>query len=160
MSVAFTREDSAVTASEVELPDRAISPHPNLVTAEGLELLKQAMTEANAIFLAGQTIEDVNERRRASAPAARELRYFASRIASAQLRLPPATLDAVGFGHKVTFERADGRQQTFLIVGEDQADPATGSISYVSPVARALMGKGVGDVVKVNDQDIEIVAIS
>ena len=39
MSVAFTREESAETAAEVELPDRPISPHPNLVTALGLEAL-------------------------------------------------------------------------------------------------------------------------
>ena len=39
MSVAFTREESAETAAEVELPDRPISPHPNLVTASGLEAL-------------------------------------------------------------------------------------------------------------------------
>jgi transcription elongation GreA/GreB family factor len=159
MSVAFTREDSAEAAAEVELPERPISPHPNLVTAAGLELLKNAMAAANASYLAHQTIEDVNERRRVSATAARDLRYFTARVASAQLRNKPADAGAVSFGHQVTFERGDGRKQSYRIVGEDEADPAHGSISYVSPVARALMGKGVGDVVSVNGQDIEIVAI-
>jgi transcription elongation GreA/GreB family factor len=159
MSVAFTREESAETAAEVELPERPISPHPNLVTATGLELLKTAMAAANAAYLAHQTIEDVNERRRVSAPAARDLRYFTARLNSAQLKSPPGNTDAVCFGHQVTFERDDGRKQSYRIVGEDEADPANGSISYVSPVARALMGKSVGDVVAVNGQNIEIVAI-
>ena len=160
MSVAFTREESAETAAEVELPDRPISPHPNFVTATGLERLKNAMAAASAAYAAFQTIEDVNERRRASAPAARDLRYYSARVSSAQLKNPPANADAVTFGHQVTFERDDGRKQTFRIVGEDEADPAEGSISYVSPVARALIGKRVGDVVTVNGKEIEIIAIS
>ncbi len=160
MSVAFTREDSAATAAEVELPDRTISPHPNLVTPAGLELLDRAMAEANAALLTYQTIEDVNERRRSSAPAARDLRYFTARVKSALLQKPPSNDDYVAFGHSVTFERDDGRKQTFQIVGEDEADPARGSISYVSPVARALMGKSIGDVVSVNGREIEITSIS
>ncbi len=160
MSVAFTREESAEAAAEVELPERPISPHANLATAAGLELLQQALAAAQASYAAAQAIEDVNERRRASAPAARDLRYFSARVASAQLRLPAAKAEAVGFGHRVTFEREDGRQQTFQIVGEDEADPAKGSISYVSPVARALIGKSVGDVVSANGQEIAIIAIA
>jgi len=159
MSVAFTREDSAETASEVDLPERPVSPHPNFVTANGLELLKRAMAAANDAFVSAQAIEDVNERRRASAPAARDLRYFASRLKSAQLKAAPTEFTTVAFGHQVRFQRADGRMQMFRIVGEDEADPATGSMSYVSPVARALMGKGAGDAVTVNGQDIEIVEI-
>jgi len=160
MSVAFTREDSAETAAEVELPERIISPHPNFVTAQGLALLKQALADANAAYGAAQTIDDVNEKRRASAPAARDLRYFSARVQSAQVKEAPATKDAVAFGHRVTFEREDGRKQVFRIVGEDEADPAKGSISYVSPVARALLGKRIGDVAQVNHQDIEIIDIA
>jgi transcription elongation GreA/GreB family factor len=160
MSVAFTREDSAETAAEVELPDRLISPHPNLVTPHGLDLLKKALATASTAHAACQAIEDVNERRRASAPAARDLRYFAARLKSAQLRNPPADTGTIAFGHQVSFEREDGRRQSFRIVGEDEADPAAGTISYVSPVARALMGKRAGEVVTVNAQEIEIVEIT
>jgi transcription elongation GreA/GreB family factor len=60
----------------------------------------------------------------------------------------------------VTFRRGDGRVQKYRVVGEDEADPKTGSISFVSPVARALMGKAVGDVVGTSDQKLEIVSIS
>ena len=66
----------------------------------------------------------------------------------------------VAFGSTVTFRRDDGRVQKYHIVGEDEADPKAGSISYVSPVARSLMGKAVGDVVAASGQELEIIAIS
>ena len=60
----------------------------------------------------------------------------------------------------MTFRRADGRIQKYRIVGEDEADPKAGSISFVSPVARFLMGKAVADVAGVSGQKLEIIAIS
>jgi hypothetical protein len=71
MSVAFTREESAETAAEVELPDRPISPHPNLVTESGLEALANALAESHAVYNAAQQIEDAGERRRALTFASR-----------------------------------------------------------------------------------------
>ncbi|MOA68184.1 Transcription elongation factor GreA [compost metagenome] len=59
----------------------------------------------------------------------------------------------------MTIEREDGRTQTWRIVGEDEADPARGSVSHVSPLARALMGKRVGDEAAVAGQTVEIVAV-
>jgi transcription elongation GreA/GreB family factor len=160
MSVAFTREESAETAAEVALPDRAVSPHPNLVTATGLSALKKAMAEARATYDAAQQIEDVNERRRAAASAFRDTRYFSERLRTAQLVPPPPAGDVAAFGNRVAFRREDGRRQVFRIVGEDEADPRNGSISYVSPVARALLGKAVGDVVVLGDGEIEVLAIA
>jgi transcription elongation GreA/GreB family factor len=159
MSVAFTREESAETAAEVVLPDRPISPHPNLVMASGLEGLANAMAEWRAAYNAAQQIEDADERRRAVAVASREMRYFADRLGTAQVIPPPTGADAVAFGHQVTFKRDDGRRQTFRIVGEDEADPRNGSISYVSPVAQALIGKAAGDVVWVGDHEIKILSM-
>jgi transcription elongation GreA/GreB family factor len=159
MSRAFTREESAETAAEVELPDRPISPHPNLVTASGLEALTNAMTDSRNAYDAAHRIEDVGERRRAVAVASRDMRYFADRLRTAQLVPPSADFSAVAFGHRVTFSRDDGRRQTFRIVGEDEADPRNGSISYVSPVARALIGRAVGDNVPAGDHEIEILSI-
>ena len=159
MSVAFTREESAETAGEVELPDRPISPHPNLVTASGLEALTNAMTESRAAYDAAQRIEDAGERRRAVAVASRDMRYFADRLRTAQIVPPPTESGAVAFGRRVTFVRDDGRRQAFRIVGEDEADPRTGSISYVSPVARALVGKAAGDIVLAGGHEIEILSI-
>jgi len=160
MSVAFTREESAETAAEVELPDRPISPHTNLVTPSGLKALDKAMAEGRAAYEAAQQIEDVNERRRATAAASRDVRYFVDRLRSAQVIPPPAVVDVVAFGHRVAFRRDDGRRQDFRIVGEDEADPQKGSISYVSPVARALIGKSIGDVVPVGGHEIEVLAIA
>ena len=66
----------------------------------------------------------------------------------------------VHFGSTVVIEREDGRRQRWRIVGEDEADPAHETISYVSPLARALVNKKVGDVVEVNSMDVEVVAIA
>jgi transcription elongation GreA/GreB family factor len=59
----------------------------------------------------------------------------------------------------MTFKRDNGRRQAFRIVGEDEADPRNGSISYVSPVARALIRRAPGDVVLAGDHEIEILSI-
>ncbi|MGY3448339.1 transcription elongation factor GreA [Bradyrhizobium sp. USDA 4353] len=160
MSVAFTKEESAETAAETMLPDRPVSPHPNLVTEAGLKALEAQLREAQAAYDAAQGIEDVNERRRESALPLRDARYFSTRLRTAQVMPPPASTDTIAFGSTVTFERGDGRVQTYRIVGEDEADPKLGMISYVSPVAQRLMGKAVGDVVNVQGQEIEIVKIA
>ena len=159
MSVAFTREESGETAAAVELPDRPISPHLNLVTQSGLIALESAMAAARAAYHAAQQIEDLNERRGAVATASRDMRYFAERLRSAQLMPDPVERDTVTFGSRVTFARDDGRRQTFRIVGEDEADPRVGSISYVSPVALAVIGKAVADRVVLADHEIEALAV-
>lgn len=159
LSVAFTKEDSAETASETVLPDRPISPHPNLVTAAGLAALEGLLAEAKAALEAAGAIEDVNERRRAEAIPLRDARYYAARVRSAQVMPDPPSIDEIAFGSTVTFRRADGRVQTYRIVGEDEADPNAGTISFVAPVARLLMGKSVGDVVGKGAQELEVVGI-
>lgn len=160
MSVAFTKEDSAETASETLLPDRPVSPHPNLVTAAGLKALELQLQQAREACETANKIEDVNERRRQAATPLRDARYFAARVRTAQVIADPATSDTVAFGSTVTFRRDDGRIQTYRIVGEDEADPRAGSISFVSPVARSLIGKAVGDVGGAAGQELEIIAIA
>lgn len=159
MSVAFTKEESAETAAETVLPDRPISPHPNLVTEQGLEALNDLLRDAHQAYEAAQQIEDVNERRRQASIPARDVRYFSERVRTAQLVDAPSSSAVVAFGTTVTFSRNDGRIQKFRIVGEDEADPKT-SISYVSPIARLLYGKAVGEVAGEGDHEVEIVAIS
>ncbi|MGJ5096454.1 transcription elongation factor GreA [Bradyrhizobium oligotrophicum] len=160
MSVAFTKEESAETAAETQLPDRPVSPHPNLVTDAGLKALEAQLLQAQTAYEAAQKIEDVNERRRESALPLRDARYFAARVRTAQVMPAPASTGQIAFGSTVTFKRGDGRVQTYTIVGEDEADPKRGMISYVSPVARLLMGKSVGDVVEVTGQELEILTIA
>jgi transcription elongation GreA/GreB family factor len=89
----------------------------------------------------------------------RDLRYWNARRASAQLIGPPTDASCVQFGSTVTFARDDGRRQTFRIVGEDEADPTQGTISHVSPVARALLGNSVGDVVTAGGGEVKILEI-
>jgi len=160
LSVAFTKEESAETASETLLPDRPISPHPNLVTEAGLQALQTQLQQAREAYEAAQAIDDVNEKRRQSAVPFRDVRYLTERLRTAQVIAKPASSDTVAFGSTVTFSRADGRVQTYRIVGEDEADPKAGSISFVAPVARSLMGKAVGDVVGSGAQEIEILSIA
>ena len=157
MSVAFTKEGDA-EATAADLPDRPISPHPNLVTPEGLEALEAAYDQARAAYAAAQAKGDVQADRTAMARATRDLRYYGARRASAQ-RVEPAGGDTVAFGRTVEIEREDGRRRSFRIVGEDEADPTKGSVSYISPLARALIGKGVGDTATVAGGEVEMVAL-
>lgn len=125
-----------------------------------MALRQTELARAQAAFDAVNAIEDVNERRRQSALPVRDLRYYTERIRTAQVQPLPASHDVVAFGHSVTFTRDDGRTQTFRIVGEDEADPSNGSISHGSPIARALIGKVLGDVVRVGAHELEIMSIA
>ena len=158
MSVAFTREEDSEAAA-ADLPDRPISTVPNLVTPRGLAQLEAALEAARAAYAAAQADEGVSTDRTAMARATRDLRYYGARRASAQLMQDPTNDATAAFGSTVTFEREDGRTQRFRIVGEDEADPAAGSVSYVSPLARALLGKSVGDTAQVAGGEVEISAI-
>jgi transcription elongation GreA/GreB family factor len=159
MSVAFVREKSAEAAQEVSLPPRAISSRPNLVTQSGLLALEQSLANSHQALKAAQAIEDAKERRRALELAARDVRYFAERLASAIPQPAPADPPVSAFGSQVTILRDDGRRQTFRIVGEDEADPRAGSIAYVSPLAHRLIGKRVGETIEMDGREIEVVAI-
>ena len=158
MSVAFTKEED-YEAAAADLPDRPISPHANLVTPQGLEAIEAALAAARAAYSAAQAHGDIETDRTAMARATRDLRYWSARRASAQLVEPGPDDGVVRFGGAVTIEREDGRTQTWRIVGEDEADPAAGSVSHVSPLAVALVGKRVGDVAMVAGQEVEVVAV-
>jgi transcription elongation GreA/GreB family factor len=142
-----------------KLPDRPVSDHPNLVTEVGLKALEFQLHQAREAYETAQKIDDVNERRREAAIPLRDMRYFAARVRTAQVITNPTSTDTVAFGSTVTFRRDDGRVQKYRIVGEDEADPKAGSISFVSPVARLLMGKAVGDEVGASGQNLEIILI-
>ena len=157
MSVAFTREED-LEATAADLPDRPISPHPNLVTASGLAQIERELAEAKAAYAAAQAQGSIEADRTAMARATRDLRYWSARRANAQLVETEAD-GTVRFGGSVTIEREDGRTQTWIIVGEDESDPANGSVSHVSPLARALVGKRVGDLAMVNGHEVEVAAV-
>lgn len=158
MAVAFTHEED-YEAQAANLPDRPVSPYANLVTASGLAQIEAELAAARAAYGAAQVEGGIAADRTAMARATRNLRYWQARRASAQLTEPPPEDGKVQFGRTVTIEREDGRRQSWRIVGEDEADPAKGSISYVSPLAKALLGKSEGDVAAVNGADVEIVEV-
>ena len=159
MSVAFTKEsDSEAVAAD--LPDRPISPHPNLVTPAGLVALETALVAARTAYNTAQEAGGITTDRTAMARATRDLRYWSARRASAQLVEGGAPDGTARFGSTVTIERDDGRRQTYRIVGEDEADPTHGSVSYVSPLARALSGKRVGETAMLAGHEVELVALS
>lgn len=154
MSKAFTKEPETGDLYD-DLPDRPVSPH-NLVTPKGLEMIEAELARLHLEHTAAQ---EANDRARL-AKTNRDLRYWTSRRATAQVMEPPKDAKEVHFGSTVTILREDGRRQTYRIVGEDEADPSVGTLSYVSPVAQALMGKQVGDVVEAGAAEAEIVEIS
>lgn len=154
MSRAFVKEQDGTDFFEA-LPDRPLSPHPNLVTARGLALIDAEMARWRDALSAAQASGD----RAALAEASRDLRYWSARRASAELVPEPDAAEEVRFGLRVTIARADGRRQSFRIVGQDEADPSAGLLSYVSPLARAMLGRRVGEPVTAGHDEAEIVAI-
>ena len=154
MSKAFTKEPETGDVYD-DLPDRPVSPH-NLVTPKGLEMIEAELARLHLERTAAQEAND----RALLGKTNRDLRYWTSRRATAQVMEPPKDAKEVHFGSTVTILREDGRRKTYRIVGEDEADPSAGTLSYVSPVAQALMGKQIGDVVEAGAAEAEIVEIS
>jgi transcription elongation GreA/GreB family factor len=154
MSRAFVKDQEDGAAEE--LPDRPISPHPNHVTEHGLALIDAEIARLQHEQASATAAQD----RGAIARTSRDLRYWTTRRASADVVPPPTDVSQVRFGSTVTIARSDGRTQTFHIVGEDEADPAHGTLSHVSPLALALFGKRVGDVVMAGNSEAEIVTIA
>ncbi|MCO5162804.1 MAG: transcription elongation factor GreA [Mesorhizobium sp.] len=154
MSRAFTKEDDDTEAIAM-VGERPVSPHRNLVTPEGLRQIEAEMARLrDELTHAEKAAERV-----AVATILRDLRYWTARRESAELSEPEPGGDVVRFGMSVTIEGEDGARKTWRIVGEDEADAAKGSVSHVSPMAQALFGKRVGDVVTVAGREWELVAL-
>ncbi len=151
MSVAFRREsDEEHKEPRFEIP---IPVGPNLVTPAGLTQIEARVAELEQLVAA-----EADETRLAEAK--RDLRYWRTRLATAQLAPPPPPGQA-GIGSHVRF-RLRGKLRDMRIVGDDEADPANNRISFSSPLGRALIGAEVGDLVDFGGEDeaIEIVALS
>ena len=153
MSRAFVKEQDDIPD---QLPERPVSANPNVVTARGLALIDAEIDTCRKHLAQGQHDQD----KAAIARASRDLRYWTQRRSSAQLVGSVEKPEVVGFATRVTITREDGRKQAFSIVGEDEADPAKGLIAYTSPMARALMGKGVGDMADVPGGEVEITGLA
>ena len=139
MSRAFVKE-SEDAGSELDLPERSVSAHRNLVTRNGLELIEAEVRRLEDELAAARSADDKPTIVRCQ----RDLRYWNQRRASAEVVPPPTRRDKVRFGSTVTIRLDNGTERTLRIVGEDEADPAEGRIAYVAPVAAQMIGASVG----------------
>jgi transcription elongation GreA/GreB family factor len=155
MSRAFVREQDG---SEVpgDVPERPVSAHPNFVTARGLQQIENRIKELEAARDAAKQGEDSD----ATSRIERDLRYWAQRKASAKLIQPESAPSKVRFGVRVTVRYDDGAERSYALVGEDEADPAHGSISWISPIAQALIGSSAGDDVQLQGQHVEVLRLA
>jgi transcription elongation GreA/GreB family factor len=146
VSRAFVREDDANTPPET-LPDIAVPPLPNPVTARGMALIEAAIHEIEAGLHTQADAADASEAEHA-ADLRRRLRYWTARRATAQITEPPADPQEVGFGSRVTLDWPGRGKVVMRIVGDDEGDPASGRIGWRAATAATLIGNGVGDAVQ------------
>ncbi len=162
MSRAFVKEPDGDEVAE-DLPDRPISSHINYVTPLGLRQLREKLKELQILRneLAGS--EDIADKQRLKS-VERDLRYYDERAGAAILVDPSTQADErVHFGSTVEVLDEDDNALRFTIVGEDEADVAAGKISWVSPLARALLDAEVDDVVvwrrPAGDRELTVLSI-
>lgn len=153
MSRAFVKESDGGDGEE--LAELQVSPHRNLVTPEGLGHIEQNVERLRGELSAARAADD----RAAVKRIQRDLRYWAERQRSAELVPAAAPGGKARFGSFVTLARPGGGELEFRIVGEDEAEPARGKISYVSPIARRLIGAAVGEEVVLPEGAAEILRI-
>jgi transcription elongation GreA/GreB family factor len=147
MSRAFVKE----SAESARPPERMVEEGPNPVTPEGL-----AQIEAHVVQLEASLKSEANVLLRETLE--RDLRYWSQRKLTAEV-VQPSHDGSVAFGSTVTIERK-GRKQTFRIVGVDEADAAKGLISFRAPMAQAVLGARVGDVIEAHGPLGEIEILS
>jgi transcription elongation GreA/GreB family factor len=161
MSRAFIKENED---QATELPERPQSPHPNFVTPRGLDLLHRqeaTLEEQRTRLHADEQLLDKEQ----LLVVERDLRYVQDRIARAiVIDLDNQPRDSVDFGATVDTVDENGVKRHFRIVGEDEADPTAGRLSWVSPFALALKDARVGDSVNwkrpIGDLELRVTRIS
>jgi transcription elongation factor GreB len=145
LSRAFVKENDLEHAG-IDIPERPISDEPNYVTPNGLKLLN---THIDGLEVEREELKNKKDDPIAKQKIAiieRDMRYYAARIESAILTVPESgDHSMVLFGAKVTVEDEDGKLSTYQIVGEDEADIHQSKVSYLSPLAEALIGAKLND---------------
>ena len=149
MSRAFVKETDVVD----DLPDRLVSARRNLVTPQGLAAIDAELGKLEAELLAAATSP---EQRRV---VLRDQRYWLARRASAEVVAASRPTETVRFGATVTISGPGGVERMWRIVGEDEANPAEGTIAYSAPLAQNLLGRTIGDTVMAGQNQATIVAI-
>ena len=145
MSRAFVKENDLEHAG-IDIPERPLSDEPNYVTPNGLKLLN---AQIDALQIEREALKNKKDDpiiKQKIAMIERDMRYYAARIESAILTTPKdEDRGTVLFGGKVTVEDEEGNLNVYEIVGEDEADIHQGKVSYLSPLAEALIGSKLGD---------------
>jgi transcription elongation GreA/GreB family factor len=154
MSRAFVKESEGDEAPQ--LPELQVSPHRNLVTPRGFERIQSQVRALRSALSEARAADD----KAALARVQRDLRYWSERLRSAEVVPPPVGAEEARFGSTVTLEDADGRRVRYRIVGEDEAEPREGRLSYVSPIAQALLGARAGDEIGIGGRAMEVVEIA
>lgn len=159
MSRAFVKENDGDETGE--LPELPLSAHPNYITPRGLTALRERLDALRRRLAA---IDPAGEGAALEiGHAEREQRWLQARVMAAIPVAVPADAGRVGFGASVELLDQDGTTHRYRIVGEDEADPDEGLVSWVSPLARALDGARVGDSRgwkrPAGDLDVEVIAI-
>lgn len=163
MSRAFLNEDKFEQAGD-ELVERPVSPHPNYVTPAGFKQLQDEAIRLETLRRQLIARKDDPFALQQKAEVERDLRYYTARLDGA-IVVDAATQPAneVRFGAIVSVEDEEGTAHEFAIVGEDEADIANNKVSWVSPLAKALIGARIGDTVKwrrpAGDMELEVTNI-
>lgn len=154
MSRAFVRENDGADVPE-DFPERPVSTHPNLVTPRGLKQIAEHVRELESARDEARNNDD----KVALASIERDLRYWQQRRATAKVVEAQPDADKVRFGARVTLRYDDGRERSYTLVGEDEADPAHGLISWISPIAQILIGSEVGSELKMQNHSVEVLRV-
>ena len=163
MSRGFVKEDDLEHAG-TDVPERQLSQHPNYVTVNGYVQLEKLATELEQQRLSLSATKDEQQAQQKLAVINRDLRYVAARLENALVTRPDLNAEQVLFGATVTVEDEGGANHTYEIVGEDEADIKANKVSWVSPLAKALIGHKVGESVvwtrPAGNAVLEIIAVN
>ena len=160
MSRAFVKEPDGDQA-ETDLPVRPQSKHPNYITMKGLEKQKEHLHELIlecSALKKSNTLADKNKIKLLNA----DITYLKQRVESAiPINVEEQGREDIRFGATITLVDENNKQYKFTIVGQDEVDTENGLISWVSPLASALIGKQAGDTIiwsrSVGDLELEII---
>ena len=163
MSRGFVKEDDLEHAG-TDVPERQISQHANYVTVNGYVQLEKLAAELEQQRLNLSASKDEQQAQQKLAVINRDLRYVAARLENALVTRPDLNAEQVLFGATVTVEDEDGASHTYEIVGEDEADIKANKVSWVSPLAKALIGHKIGESVvwarPAGNAMLEIIAVN
>jgi transcription elongation factor GreB len=144
MSRAFVKENDLEHAG-IDIPERPVSQLPNYVTPNGHQQLKQTINLIETEIRSIKEFEDSPENKQNKMKLERDLRYYLKRLETAILIDKHEDNNKVLFGANVVLIDENDETYKFQIVGEDEADIKQNKLSYVSPLAKELIGLSIGD---------------